>query len=317
MKKLLIIFIYLCCNFLQAQTWCPPGATWHYDVNAPMYPYYSGKLELKYTDTATINNKLCKKMVGTYSGQLYSAHSPSTIVNNYVVLNTYEDNELICNYDPVTNKFDTIANYNASIGDSWLLAIYPGYTMVSVPCPEKPLVNVINTGTVSLNNVTLKMIVVSYTLQYSTNYSFVDTLIEKIGSIGSFLLPYYDCTQHPKPMGKFICYSDSTFPLYSKPGVLSCDYDPTGVNEYENNTFVSIAPNPVKDKLMLRSLHLNGRYEATLINSLGEQVLQNNQTYVHANHATELDISDLKPGFYFLVLSENNVMRCVKKIIKE
>jgi len=279
-----------------------------------MYPYYSGKLELKYTDTVTINNKLCKKIVGTYYGKTMSPVFPSVTINGYVNLNTYEDNGLVCNWDPYNSRFDTIANYNASVGDSWLIANYPSQATTNTNCPERSKVVVSNTDTVSLNNITLKMIVISYTLW---SYPVLDTLIERIGSKNSFLYPHYGCLIDGPYFGTFICYSDSTFPLYKKPGVLSCDYDPTGVNEYENNTFVSIAPNPVKDKLMLRSLHLNGRYEATLINSLGEQVLQNNQTYLYTNHATELDISNLKPGFYFLVLTENNVMRCVKKIIKE
>lgn len=307
MKKLLyfIFILFFAFNF-KAQMWCPPGATWHYRVYANMYPYYDGHLKLTVTNTVLINSIVCNNMVGTYIGKIMSPSASTSTLNNYVNINTYESNKVVYIYNTDSLNFDTIANFNANIGDKWLGIKYPAGTCIANYV--RPILTVVDTGHVMINNIFLKKIKVSS--QASPTYSF--TMIEKISGLSGFLFPYSHCIIDGPIFGNFVCYSDNNFPLYN-PSSSICDYIPTGVGINENslsNSLLKLYPNPTNGNF---NVELDKPCKLKIYNALGSLVYENE--FIAAGNF-QIDISDLLNGIY-TIKAENEQGSSYSKLIKE
>ena len=185
------------------QNWSPPGAKW-------TYSYFNvaaaGNTEIIYSGDTLINLQTCKKLqkwhhIYNYISSQYSNYLIGTEI-------TYEQNGTVFIKD--NNQFDTLYNFNASIGDSWLMA-------KSNQHPAGYYLTVIDTGSLIINATLLKFIVLDFHNppgQAPINYR--DTAIEKIGFINTYMLPYDLIAQwvDGNEGGSFRCYSDSTFSLY-------------------------------------------------------------------------------------------------------
>ena len=308
----LLFIIYLIFNLtIKGQSWCAQGATWHYKIYVPIfYPYQNGTLKLSFTNTVSINSIACDNIKGVFKGIIGTAGSPTTTNNNYVDLNTYENNNTVYLYNPNTLIFDTIANFNSSIGDKWLLTEFPNPSFP--PCSfNRPVVTVIDTGHTSINSNWLKKIVVNYTVNSVPR---TDTIIKKMLCVTNFLFPSYHCIVDGPNYGGFICYSDINLGLHIKTGYTVCEYIPTGIDEniFSKTNFL-IYPNPIKDFLNFEfNSSLINDMKTSITNSLGQIVfIQNILT-----SKQELDLSFLASGIYYLKVQSNSEQK-VFKIIKE
>lgn len=309
MQKVLFIFLFAFCFQAKSQTWAPIGAQWHYRMNYPIYPYLDGVLELNVTNTVIVNSIVCQQIIGTYYGKTMSASSPSTTINNYVDEKIYANNGVYYRYDADLNKFDTIANFNAAIGDKWLLSMLPTSTFTNNGCPfAKPVVTVLNSGTVSINSQTLKQIVVTYSAWGTPTI----TIVEKIGSTSGFLFPSYHCINDGPLYGEFNCYSDPGFALYKKAGVTICNYDPTNITEHELPEF-KFYPDPVGAVLNIAAKN-GDQIEVKIVDLAGREVLvsttKNQMAYL-------VNVEKLTKGIYFVRLYSAGQFLGIKKIIKE
>lgn len=310
MKKILfILFVTIFGLQINAQMWCPPGATWHYRVYANMYPYYDGHLKLTVTNTVLINSIVCNNMVGTYIGKTMWPTSPTTTLNNYVDINTYESNKVVYIYNTDSSNFDTIANFNANIGDKWLGIKYPNSTCLPpLPNYSRSTLTVFDTGHVMINNIFLRKIKVS--TQTSPSYSL--TMIEKIAGLSGFLFPYNHCIIDGPIFGNFVCYSDNNFPLYN-PSSSICDYVPTGVGINKNsisNSLLKLYPNPNNGNF---NIELDKPYKVSIYNTLGDLVYDHE--FSEAGNF-QINLSDLAKGIYQLK-AENAQGFSYSKLIKE
>ncbi len=309
MKKILfILFVTIFGLQINAQMWCPPGATWHYRVYANMYPYYDGHLKLTVTNTVLINSIVCNNMVGTYIGKTMWPTSPTTTLNNYVDINTYESNKVVYIYNTDSFNFDTIANFNANIGDKWLGIKYPNSTCLP-PLPNyvRSTLTVFDTGHVMINNIFLRKIKVS--TQTSPSYSL--TMIEKIAGLSGFLFPYNHCIIDGPIFGNFVCYSDNNFPLYN-PSSSICDYVPAGVGINKNsisNSLLKLYPNPNNGNF---TIELDKPYKVSIYNTLGDLVYDHE--FSEAGNF-QINLSDLAKGILTAKV-ENEQGHSYYKIIK-
>ena len=74
-----------------------------------------------------------------------------------------------------------------------------------------------------------------------------------------------------------------------------------------------VFPNPVRNKLQIKTEELKiENLKASISNALGEEVLSINL----GSNISEIDVSALNSGIYFLTLSNQNVQKTVK-FIKE
>src|SRR6218665_3971676 len=144
-KRLLLFF--LCLSLAQqshAQTWCPPGSVWTYTVIqwGTITQPKSGVIKDAYLGDTVINGITCKHIRGTFKGKL-SQWSPTVTVNNYRESYSYLNNQVLYTwtYDSYNNlnTFDTLVNFNASVGDKWLKNRYFG------TCNSRQVITVINT----------------------------------------------------------------------------------------------------------------------------------------------------------------------------
>lgn len=312
---------------MNAQTWCPPGAIWSYTMISSiggLSQPISGVINDQYRSDTVINSKVCKHIVGAFKGKL-SGGSPVTLIGSYRESYTYENNKVlyVWAYSPFdnVNTFDTVVNFKAAIGDKWLKNRWKG------TCNSHRPVTVTDTGHVIINSQSLKRIVTSYSAAYSyasNTYTFlvIDTLIEKIMHPSKFMIPEYceidNATDGGVYNGEFLCYKDSLFPNYQRPGTASCGYIADGLNERVNNNFPGrIYPNPTSAQLLIESELFNPSelYGIVITNLLGQCVARL-ELKILSNHIS-LDLSALDKGIYCLQLRDKSGLLANEKIIKD
>src|SRR4051812_17090268 len=193
---------FLTSHGLYAQTWSPPGAIWHYNYfNIGFYGYS----EIIYTGDTVINSITCKKL----DRSLHIIDYINQFHNYYLGTEyTYEQNGVVFVY--FNNHFDTLFNFNASIGESWRLARQPPNANL---CDSNSIVTVLDTGTLIINSLPLRYKKVLF--NYGNSWIFPDTIIERIGTTLWYMIPYDRCAAVDAYQGGFLrCYSDSSFTTY-------------------------------------------------------------------------------------------------------
>lgn len=289
---------------MHSQTFCPAGATWYYtDASADWYGYS----KLYYLNDTTINSISCKKIAHYYEGTGIFG-TASGYRNPYF---TYEQNGVVYLYNNRygNNKFDTLFNINAQIGNRWR------FPLVDTACADSTyFVTVLNTGTKNIQGFNLNWLYVKIgPLDYSGNQTFgyvLDTIIERLGYRYDDIdyAPCYGSTAEGIH-GDLRCYSDDTFGFYSAGIVIGCEYvtniEKLGTNEKN----VKIYPNPVSDKLNI-AIDLKQTETAILeiLDITGQ--LQYSHILNGNNHITEISIADLSQGMYiYKVICDNSIIK--------
>lgn len=223
---------------------------------------------------------------------------------------TYENNKVVYYYN-INSQFDTLFNFNASIGDVWLRVVSPHGGICNV-LPRKP-VEVLDTGTVMLNSVQLKKLVLKYTNVYMSTFTttIIDTVYEKIGSKKNFLFPFVceGALVDPDILagGAFRCYFDNSFGNYNV--TTNCNY----INNVEQNDISAqetavLFPNPTNDYLMFSS-------NQEIVSVRVMDVLGKEYSFLLLDG--RLDVSKLNSGIYFLHATNQNGRSIKGKFIKE
>lgn len=312
-KLILLTIIVLFTLSIKAQSWCTSGAQWHYRLYNPIpFHYADGYIQLNNTGTVSVGGKVCDNLIGSRYGVFLFSGLPSTTVTNYTNVQTYINNNVVYVYNLETLVFDTLANFNAGIGDKWRLINYPGSISTSSCSFSRPICTVTNTSTVLINSQILKTLQITFQM-YSNTYT--TSIIEKIGSVNGFLFPYYHCIVDGPSYGSFICYSDNNFTLYNPSGI-ACNYTTVGLNEIKiKDEELKIYPNPANDVLNVEinlstSSGSSSVAKLEIINSLGQVVYQSAITNQHSS----INIKQLSNGFYQLKLSEGESQKLIKFI---
>lgn len=154
-------------------------------------------------------------------------------------------------------------------------------------------------------------------------YNFPEVWIEGIGTMNGFGLSNYPLTGI---VIDFSCFNDPFLLCYHENGVKlfqnvnnpqgmwmymvdSCYWICTqGINTSGNPPFLTY-PNPVKDILQINGVNHNN-YSFRIINTIGQQIYCEQLTVFY----TQLDVSDLEVGVYFLEITDqgSNMKRALK-----
>lgn len=295
MKTLLTITLLLLASSCFSQTWCDAGANWKYSFFRAFYA--EGYTEISYTGDTTLNGQtaqILKKRRNVYK-YLSEQHDSYDIGEDY----TYEDNGVV--YILFENNWDTLYNFNASIGDSWRL---PKQPLINA-CDSNSTLTVTATGTKIINSVPLKYLVVDFSFPFSTT----DTIVEKIGFIGDYMLPYDYCNGawDQNEGGVFRCYKDFTFSTYKPHYSGECN-DVLSVTENILVNSIKIGPNPVSDQLEIIG-EIAPNSEFRVVDALGKKW----EVTVHKN---TLNVRDLPSGIYHLSIIQNAGMSHHKFIVE-
>lgn len=208
MKKIILIpLVIISISNLSAQLeWAPYGAKWYYS-----YPNPGGIIaynEIKYIGDTTIDNIECKILLK--NRYLWDNYFNKIDINKLGYEYTYLKDSVV--YIHTNNKFDTLYNFRGKIGDSWILYCYSS----SGICDSNAIVTVIDTGHVIINEKKLKLLLIKYNYGYvngKLKYTIQDTIIERIGSLNSYILPWdiYNEMLDANEGGPLRCYSDNNF----------------------------------------------------------------------------------------------------------
>jgi hypothetical protein len=233
----LLLFLLLSFSF-QAQNWSPSGAKWNYSF----YGFFPGYVDVSYTDDTLIDGQSAKVLSKTFHGIDWNMAVVSNSIGNEF---TYENNGVI--YLRYQNQWDTLYHFNAQIGDHWRMAKQP---LTSV-CPENSRLKVTAIGNKIIHSETRKYVVVEFCNPDLSSLGWGhDTIVENIGFIGSYFLPYdqFEGAVDGNEGGPFRCYSDDQFATYNPHFSGSCDF--IARVEELTSTF-TIYPNPVQSEIQL------------------------------------------------------------------
>lgn len=278
---------------VKAQVWCPEGATWYYASSGQLGEGYS---KFTYINDTIINGITCKKLTSYYKVfgpvGLYERHNPPKFV--------YSDKGVVYQYNnyfsKAKNKFDTLYDIRAKIGDKWHLP------QVDTLCPDSMYcMEVLNIGTKTINAFNLKWLYVKIgpiSMGGETKFYVFDTITERLGLITDGYLHscpgFTESDQH-----RLRCYSDNSFGSYSTGISKTCDYV-TSIKELKQDKIdIGMYPNPANDKIAIKLYSPpKGTLELRVYDLTGRLVQSKTFT-----KDTEIETSSLEEGVYTYSLS--------------
>ncbi len=285
MKSTTLFFVLFFSSLSFAQNWAPAGAKWHYTYIG----FSIGYVEIANVGDTIIAGQTCQKLQKTFNGLQFGV-TPMNFV--FDTTYTYESNGVV--YVLEQNQWKTLYNFNAVVGEHWPMAPMPEFG----GCTENSQLKVLATGTKVINSQSLKYLVVDFCNPDLTSQGFQDTLIEKIGFTGSYMLPFDMCTMafDGNEGGPFRCYSDNNFATYKPFYTNECDY----LVGLEENQIIELAifPNPSSGKFTIEA-PLQAGQSIELYNLNGQQVFK--QVILNSGVNKTLEIN-LTPGIYLLKL---------------
>jgi hypothetical protein len=229
-----------------------------------------------------------------------------TVVTNFIGNEyTYENNGVI--FLRYQNQWDTLYHFNAQVGDHWRMAKQP---LTSV-CPENSRLKVVATGNKTINNETRKYVVVDFCQPDLSSLGWgQDTIVENIGFIGSYFLPYdqFDGAVDGNEGGPFRCYSQDNFATYAPHFSGACDYI-VGLEEMTSaKATFTVYPNPFGNEIHLTD-ELKTAFTSYTIYSLDGKIQQ-------AGKISEIiSLDHIRNGNYILEIS-NATQKQFAKVLK-
>jgi len=301
MKKFVLLFFILSSAGLYCQKWCAPGATWCYSFITPFEEI--GYVTITYNGDSIINSITCNKLIKVFHSYNCESHTYQDyhIGNEY----TYEDSGIV--YILYKDVFDTLYNFNASIGNKWG---FPKKTSNFYFCDTNSQFHVIDTGSIVINSNPLKYLVINS----PEAHGYSDTIIEKIGLINGYMFPYDRCNgaTDGNEGGPLRCYTDNNFPTYKPINyTMDCNYIQTGIDVKEN-LIIRISPNPFVDNFSISVNELNTDcYDVEILSLSGKLILH----FKSLIGSQLFDLRSFKSGIYILRIKDQN-HSLTRKLIK-
>lgn len=275
--------------WVYAQSWAPPEAVWYYNFFGLSG---QGYVRITYVQDTIINGVSCKQL----NKRLYQENTFTGTVQSYNIgsVFTYENNGVV--FIRYSGVFDTLYNFNAIPGESWHV---PGTSPVSA-CNAVSRIEVIDTATVFFHQVPLKLLIVHYHY-FETGHPFVDTIIERIGSLRQYMVPWDICLSlaDGHEGGELRCYSDNLIGEFKHNFYSPCTAI-IGIEEMnETAAHLTVFPNPTANVVYIVSnKHITK--EDTFYITLKEVTGRILQSYPASPINTPVDLANYPPGIYYL-----------------
>jgi hypothetical protein len=294
MKSLLFNLFILFSISIHAQNWSPSGANWTYSY----YGFFPGYVDVLYSGDTIIDGQTSKMLTKTFHGIDWNM----TLVSNVFAKDyTYENNGVV--YIRYQNQWDTLYHFNAQVGDHWRMAKQP----VANVCPQNSRLNVLAIGNKLINNETRKYLVVDFCNPDLSSLGWgQDTIVENIGFIGSYFLPYdqFDGAVDGNEGGPFRCYTDENFATYAPHYNGACDYI-VGMEELSGSSSFIIYPNPIQNDIHIPFDYINMFTRYTLYSLDGK-------IYQMGSLSENIPVNHLKSGNYLLEISNESEKKFAK-----
>lgn len=301
MKTTLFFFAVLFSASTYAQSWAPAGAKWHYSYIG----FASGYVEIANVGDTIIAGQTCQKLQKTFNGLQFGV-TPMNYV--FDTTYTYENNGIV--YVLEQNQWKVLYNFNATVGEHWPIAPMPDFGS----CIQNSQLKVLATGTKVINAETLKYLVVDFCNPDLSSQGIQDTIIEKIGFTGSYMLPADYCLMSldGNEGGPFRCYSDNNFNTYKPFYDEVCDFI-VSTDELAAVIQIELAPNPSNGVFEIKT-EKQEPLDILVYNQAGVLVSKHHFENPLAN--TTLQLTSQAKGIYFAHLSQGG-QKGVKKLVVE
>jgi len=209
MKNLLpamVLGVLLSPVVMNAQSWCPPGATWHYQYASagPMLITY-GHVLFEVTGDTVIAGQPTRRIDRSTHTYNFDSLEPVSWVLQPIF--THASDGVAWIYDPAAAAYDTLYHFNAVPGDHWKFAPLPaGYG-----CDTTSRMLVTDTGTTAIDGIPLRWLAVDVEF-FVENLEFVqaDTIYERLGGSFTYMLAKATClfAVDGSEGGALRCYED-------------------------------------------------------------------------------------------------------------
>lgn len=308
MKLFLFITLLFSTFSSFSQVWVDQDAVWHYDVNLNGM---QGFTKYEYATDSIILGQNCQ-VITAFQHQVYPGpnntfnHSIMDMDTNF----TYSNGDTV--FWLVENEFKVLYNFGAQVGDMWTIA----NADPAVECLDA-IVEVDSIGTILMNGDNLRWI--AFHSQDNSSHIFSGKAVERFGlfeltsNSPNALFPVKsDCTEGvfiDYYLYNFTCFEDASFNLYNITSQ-DCEYKASlsldELNGIENS--ITIYMNQSENVLYLSNSENSDGISCAIINSLGQQVMNEKPIFKHANTET-IDVSNLNPGIYFLHINNNGLIQ--------
>jgi len=322
MKNILFISILSLISLnIYGQVWIDSGAVWHYDYSNIGY---GGFYKYEYTKDTVIENQNCQIIAGTNYMFTYNQNNELVLIGQSELGNhyTFVSGDTVFYWNENENKFFTLFDFGAQIGDSWVISTDPNnYVVDPNNDNDTSRIEVINTGTVTINSNMYRFIKIKPT--YGSTYGMEGTFVERFGNIDSTLAPFqslfpsfYDYSGNIMAewnMYNFKCFQDTSFSLYNSTNK-DCEYYLTilGTKEEELNN-IEYFPNPTEGKFTINNRN-NEIITIILYDNIGKLL---NTFEVAPMTKIEINISKYRKGLYFMKVDNGIIKSETIKIIKQ
>jgi hypothetical protein len=273
-----------CGTTAQAQSWFPDEATWHYSYNSLFGQV--GYVRIEIVGDTLINGQGCRILQPTR--EAYDHDSGQYFTHLLDKFHVVEANGLVQAYVPGSDAFDTLYHMSAVPGDRWRLARLPDWQV----CSLDSYIQVVDTGTMELDGIGLRWLAVEVNFLPEAVNTYLDTIIERIGTTQVYMLPHDECNGwlDGHEAGGYRCYSDNEID-HAAPDALPCEFT-VGLIERDHQTAFTVFPNP-GNQINFRSSRSETQMTLHIQDSQGRMV--------HAGRVAigvPLDLSHLAAGTY-------------------
>ncbi len=296
---------------IKAQTIFLPnvGTTWHYVFGqfGPSTTKYNAKIE--YTKDTIYGGDNVKIL---YVDKIYNSNNYSQVHKVYI---KQRNDSVWFLHTKTNNTWQLLINYNATVGQNWKFNVYSSNNIL-----ETFTISVNSVSTVTINNITLKSLNVTTTIPPGSlpPISYTTTINERLGDMRYLLNMNNIAASNVDYVENLLCYQDSTFGLMQFTS-MPCNYTTITItlSEFNTNNKLNIYPNPTNEIINVElnaSTSLSGTdYKLEIMNALG-QIVQINSIH---QQTTQLNVSELVSGVYFVKITSKNKIVSVSKFIKE
>ena len=289
----------------QAQSWCPPGATWSYSTSGS-------------PGSQTVLTFVGDTVVDSFSGQRITQldafsipwNPDSIIIFGGLDIVTRTEPDMVLWWLSETQEWDTLYWFGAQPGDTWS----PGWRQQfpsDDSCSTHAYLQVVDTGTMVVDGVSLRTLALERHLNASdVDLSFI--IMERVGNTLEYFFPDppYICLIN-EALKNFGCYGDdeiryppSTFPCGSITAVKEEDYG--------NGPSWSVSPVPFHDRFTVSSA-IPRNATVILLDMTGRELL----AAPFRGTAMDLDAERLPAGTYVLRMVDERGSLGHRLVVKE